>query len=207
MKRSAPTIRAVLFDADGVLQSNTNGWIDRVRRLSGQNERADEFLAELFAAERPCMIGKADFAQELASVLNAWNSKTEASEALKLWRQIEPNEAAFVHIRSIRQRGTRVALATNQQRYRAEYMLNQLAYAEQFDHILLSCDLGYAKPSIEYFRESVTRIGIDADQILFIDDGEANVESARLAGLNAEQFHLSEGIGALERVLDSYRLT
>jgi len=140
-------------------------------------------------------------------VLKKWNSNTKASEAIKLWEQTEPNDAVLARIEAIRRTGTTVALATNQNRFRADYMKRPLGYAERFDHILCSCDLGYAKPSIEYFKKSIDQIGIAAEQILFIDDGEANGDGARLVCINAQQFEIAEGIDALESILDSYALT
>ncbi len=207
MAGSKPKVRAILFDADGVVQRNTLGWIDRVRELCGRVEDTETFLHELFAAERPCLLGRADFKNVLAQILHKWSSTSSASDALSLWTQIEPEAAVLDLINTFRRSGTQVALASNQQEYRAAYMLDNLGYAQQFDHILFSCNLGFAKPSMEFFEKSIEHVRIAADQLLFIDDSIKNVQSAKLAGLHAEQFHLADGVAKLERTLRDYRFT
>ena len=204
--KDKPDIQAVFFDADGVLQRNTEGWIDRVRKLSGEDSKSDEFLTDLFNAERPCMLGEAEFENELASVLRNWNSNVDASEAIQLWTEIEPSADVRALISAVRKRGVKVALATNQQRYRANYMLDELGYSEEFDYTFCSYALGFTKPSRDYFAETISRTGLEADQILFIDDSEHNVQAAKGEGIQAIQFDLSHGVAALEAILKRYAL-
>ena len=199
-----PDIQAVIFDADGVVQHNTEGWIDRVRKLSGKTSKSDDFLTDLSNAERSCILGEAEFENELALVLRKWNSNVDASEAIQLWTEIEPSADVRALISAVRERGVKVALATNQQQYRANYMLDELGYSEEFDHVFCSCALGFAKPSRDYFAETIKRIGLEADQILFIDDSELNVQAAKLEGMQAVQFDLNHGGGPLEAILKHY---
>jgi len=201
-----PTIRAVLFDADGVLQRNSVGWIDRVRALSGPKGNSDNFLRDLFAAERPCLLGEEDFESTLATVLKKWGSTSTVSSALQLWTQIESSEPILDLIHSLRHRGTVVGLATNQQAFRAKYMTNDLGYAEHFDHLFYSCTLGHRKPSSVYFDQVTRLIGFPAPEILFIDDDKNNVEAAKNADLYADQFQLEDGERALQLILQNYTL-
>lgn len=85
-------------------------------------------------------------------------------------------------------------------------MLNDLGYVNEFDHILCSCFLGHAKPSLDYFNKSVDILGVPPDAMLFIDDHERNVESARIAGLQSHRFHLNDGLDTLQSILDRYGL-
>jgi glucose-1-phosphatase len=52
----------------------------------------------------------------------------------------------------------------------------------------LSYELKLLKPDPEIYRETVRRIGLAAGEIIFIDDREDNILSARGVGLNAIQF-------------------
>ncbi|UAL31820.1 hypothetical protein K8W59_03485 [Nocardioides rotundus] len=45
------------------------------------------------------------------------------------------------------------------------------------------------------------RLGVPADQVLFIDDSLANVEGARGVGLLAEHWHLDQGHDRLDHLL------
>ena len=98
-------------------------------------------------------------------------------------------------------------LATNQQAYRAEYMPSSLGYARYFDHLLYSCEIGYSKPSIEYFSAATARVGIEPSRTLFIDDNETNVAAARDCGIHATLFHISDGVARFQEILEKHGLT
>lgn len=206
MSSTNSTIRAVLFDADGVVQRTKPGWLDELKRLCGSPEDVETFIQDVFKAEAPCLLGEGDFGESLASVLQKWESPVTLSEALSIWTMIDPDDAVLGLVRTLRANGTIVGLATNQQRHRADFMLNDLGYIDEFDHILCSCFIGHAKPGAEYFRESVGILGLPADAILFIDDHDRNVESARAAGLQSHRYHLDEGLDALRNLLEVYGL-
>lgn len=207
MRSPSPTVRAVLFDADGVVQRTKPGWLDEVKRLCGNHEDTEGFLRDVFEAEAPCLLGAGDFEASLSSVLQKWDSSATLSEALDVWTMIEPDAAVLGLLRSLRDNGTMIALATNQQRHRAEFMLNSLGYAHEFDHILCSCFMGHAKPDVQYFSKSVGMLGIPAEEMLFIDDHDRNVESAKVAGLRSHSYHLDEGLDTLRSLLEHYGLT
>ena len=57
-------------------------------------------------------------------------------------------------------------------------------FREQF----ISCEMKLLKPSAQIYREAVARVGLPAQEILFIDDNDANVEAARKVGLQARVY-------------------
>jgi putative hydrolase of the HAD superfamily len=201
------SIRAVLLDADGVVQLPHPTWRASLEALCGDPDRANEFLADVFGAEKPCLAGGADFEPALATVLRKWRSNIAVEDALRIWTQIEPSSDILGLVRALRSSEIVVALATNQQAHRANFMTSMLGYAEHFDHLLYSCELGHAKPSPEYFSSAIARIMIDPTRALFIDDHEANVSAARDCGLQAEVYHLSEGVGRIHEILKCYGLS
>jgi HAD superfamily hydrolase (TIGR01509 family) len=199
-------IVAILFDADGVLQQSADGWREQVAALCPDPERSAEFVIDVFAAERPCLVGAGDFREAIASILRRYGSATDADAALRLWWQITPHRALLDLVRSLRDGGMRVALASNQHAQRARYMSQQLDYASAFDHTFFSCDIGYAKPDRRYFGEVAQQLGAAPRQLLFIDDLEANVDAARSSGLRAEVFNVRDGVEAMQRLLRAYEL-
>ncbi len=206
MEQEPTKILAVLFGADGVVQTTQAGWLERLGRLTEKPQNTERFLSDIFEAERPSLTGSHDFAQSLAEVLDKWGSKSTVAEALEAWTMIDPDQAILDLIASVRSPQALVALGTNQQSYRLDYMLNELNYTTNFDYILCSCELGYAKPSAEYFESAMATIGLSPMNALFIDDHPTNVESAKAAGLHAEKYHLSEGVSSMMRLLRRYGL-
>jgi glucose-1-phosphatase len=52
-----------------------------------------------------------------------------------------------------------------------------------FDHVFLSHELGLRKPDTAVYKEVVKRIGLPAEQILFFDDLQDNLNGAAAVGL------------------------
>ncbi len=112
------SVRALLLDADGVTQETHSDFRASLKALCSDESRADDFVAEVFAAERPCATG-GDFAVALGAVLEAWGSSYSVDAALDCWERVEPNAAVLGFVAELRAHGTLVALATNQQNRRA----------------------------------------------------------------------------------------
>jgi len=55
-----------------------------------------------------------------------------------------------------------------------------------FDHEYLSFRIGVVKPDAAIFEHAVDDLGVDAAQVLFLDDNQVNVDGARAAGLRSE---------------------
>jgi len=56
---------------------------------------------------------------------------------------------------------------------------------EHFREVFVSHELGARKPERAAFEAVARRIGVEPGRILFFDDSQANVEGARIAGLQA----------------------
>lgn len=182
------TIRAILFDADGVIQTTSQTFIPRLKTVVEDALQGERFVTEVFAAEKPCLSGKKDFAEELERILNRWNVKAPVKEVLRIWESIEPIYEVTGTIQHIRSRGVGCYLATNQQSYRGTYMRTALNYDALFDGSFYSFELGAAKPEPSYFERAIQKLDLRPSEVLFVDDKEVNVIAAKLSGMEAVQF-------------------
>lgn len=66
--------------------------------------------------------------------------------------------------------------------------------AGRFDEIVASCHLGARKPDTEFYERLLDRLECTADQVLFVDDREVNVEAAREVGIVAHRFEDAAGV-------------
>lgn len=72
---------------------------------------------------------------------------------------------------------------------------------EHFDSILLSCELGLAKPDRRVFAHAAATAGVASADCFFIDDKLQNIEAARSCGFSAHLFNGVPGLrAALRRV-------
>jgi putative hydrolase of the HAD superfamily len=197
------TIRHVLLDADGVVQSIPGGqWALAEPYLGG---RSVEVLEEVFVEELPALRGEGDFLPELRRAFERHGIDVDAREFYDaLWNAIEvsPEVTSLVH--ELRAAGYGVHLGTNQHRERAAYMRQQLGYDDLFDVGCYSCELGAAKPEPAFYARALELIGSPAAEVLFVDDNATNVDGARAVGLVAEQWELSRGTPELRALLERH---
>lgn len=178
-------ITTLLFDVDGVLLVGEPWSKDLPAAYGITTEMLAPFFKNAFPA---CLIGKADLKEELAPYLSRWNWPLSVDDFTDYWfRHYTLDQTLLQHIQQLRQNGIRCYLATQQERYRTDYILHTLGFAHQFDGILSSVDLGFLKNETSFF-EAVLRF-LDPCQpaeMLFWDDSATNVTIARSVGLRAE---------------------
>ena len=195
------TIRHVLLDADGVLQTLPGGWVAAMTPYLG--ERAEEFLHATWADELPALRGEGDYLVDLARALDDFGVQAPLGELYAaVWHSIEVDPVSIALVHRLRAAGYGVHLGTNQERHRAAYMRTALGYDDLFDVSCYSCDLLVAKPDPTFFERAVRRIGAVAQEVLFVDDHGPNVEGARAAGLLGIRWTIADGHQRLERLLE-----
>jgi epoxide hydrolase-like predicted phosphatase len=64
--------------------------------------------------------------------------------------------------------------------------------ADLFDAIVVSADVGMAKPDAQIYALAAQRLGLPTEDCVFIDDLAGNVEAAREAGMHGVQFLVNE---------------
>ena len=182
------SIRAVLFDADGVIQHPTGDIVERLEAVLGfLPDPLDDFIRDVMTAEIPALTGEQDFLSAVAPVLARWSCDATVP-FIACWSAIAVDTDILELIGRLRRSGYLCVLATNQQCYRAKHMAETLGYDDVFDHSFYSHDLGFAKPDERYFESIVDALPHAASEMLFIDDRAQNVEAARATGLSAARF-------------------
>lgn len=203
------TIKAVLFDADGVVQRQGVDWREAFEELLGSRRASevDEFMGDVFAVEQPALIGQGEFGEALANVLAKWRCQGNLDDALRAWTMIDVYPDVIEAIQRLRKSGLGCCLATNQQAHRAVYMSRTLGYRELFDREFYSCHIGFMKPDRQYFLRVLRELKLPADKVVFLDDHEVNVVAAREVGLHAAMYEGNAGVAALWRTLSEFRVS
>ena len=194
--------RAVLFDCDGVLQRPANDWMGEIGTLTGLTGSAlDSFLDDISSVEQPVLDGSEPYAVPLAAVLAEWDLTVPVADLLQVWQHLSVDADMLDAARRLRAEGLVCGLGTNQHRERGAYMRRELGYERIFDPIVISSEIGVAKPDPGFFTRAVERLGVPASSVLFVDDVQANVEGARSVGIVAEHFAKDGGRPELDRIL------
>jgi putative hydrolase of the HAD superfamily len=199
--RGLTLLKVVLFDVDGVLITGEPFSQQLARDYGITLEMTAAFFQGPFSG---CLVGRADLKQEIASYLPQWGWQHSVEEFLTSWFTYETciDEALLVSIQQLRQQGLSCYLATNQERYRMAYILNQMGFDSKFQGVFCSASLGYTKSEPAFFAAVLEALaGMQAQEILFWDDTPANVAAARAAGIRAE---LYTNFSAYERQMNQY---
>lgn len=196
------TISAVLFDCDGVLQRPAIDWADQIGTATGlEGDALETFLDEVSTVEQPLLNGSEPYGVRLAEVLRRWDLHVDVEELLHVWQHIDVDQGVLAAAEELRAEGIRCALGTNQHRERGSYMRRALGYERVFDPIVISAEIGIAKPDPAFFRRALDLLEVPAAHVLFVDDVAENVEGARSVGIVAEQFAQYGGRSELDRIL------
>lgn len=186
-------VRAVLLDADGVLQLIGTPWKRALAEGGGQ-----EFAERLLVEEYPALEGRESLHDVLRRLVTSLRLPVTAEDLAQLWWRATPDPTARAVVTELRQAGYLTVLATNQQRERMAWMRTALSYDGLCDINAYSCLLGVAKPAPEYFRRVLALAGVQPAQALFVDDNAENIATARHLGL-ATIHHPVDAGGAVLR--------
>jgi putative hydrolase of the HAD superfamily len=82
----------------------------------------------------------------------------------------------------------KVALISNTNEMQWRFLRPQLPLLERFSALVLSYELGLAKPDPEIFRTALRRVGRPPEACAFFDDVPAFVEAASALGIKGQVF-------------------
>lgn len=71
------------------------------------------------------------------------------------------------------------------------------SWLPKFDHHTYSCVLNVVKPQAQIYEHCVGGLGVNAQETLFIDDRQENIDAALAFGMNAILFESTQGLSKL----------
>jgi epoxide hydrolase-like predicted phosphatase len=191
MSNPRPTpIRAVLWDLGGVIL-RTMDWGPRSRweeRLGLPHMQLTRLVFESDASRR-ATLGQATDDDVWESVAGALHLDPATRDQLRreYFAHDRIDTALMEFIRGLR-RHVRVGMITNAWPGIRRYLETEFQIADAFDPLIVSAEVGVAKPDPRIYQLALVRLGVEASATVFVDDFEANVAGARWVGMQAVQF-------------------
>jgi putative hydrolase of the HAD superfamily len=109
------------------------------------------------------------------------------------FERLRPNSAMIDFVRSQRRRGIRTALLTNNVREWEPHWRSKLPEIDElFEVVVDSAFVGMRKPDPAIYELTLDRLGVRAEDCVFVDDLEPNCETARALGMIAVRFESPE---------------
>jgi FMN phosphatase YigB (HAD superfamily) len=138
-----------MFDADGVVIQSEMFSHKYAQEFNLNTRELDNFFKNDF---QECLVGKSDLKIALKPWLKKWKWTKSVDEFIDYWFTSE-NNLNLELIRTIielRKNKVICILATNQEKYRLEYMRKEMGFEKIFDKIYSSSIIGYKKPEIQF---------------------------------------------------------
>jgi len=115
---------------------------------------------------------------------------------------LHPNREMIELMRELKASGLTMALLTNNVREWEPLWRSMLPVDEIFEEIVDSAFVGCRKPEARIYELTLERIGMRAEDCLFIDDLQPNCEGAEAVGMSAVHFRDNEqAIGEIRAAL------
>jgi len=95
--------------------------------------------------------------------------------------------------------GIRTAVLSNGIREVVARLDAERPLSAHFDAVVISFEVGCAKPEPRIFEITLDRLGVAPSRALFVDDREDNIEGARRLGLDTLHFTGADPMAALKR--------
>ncbi|RLP76089.1 HAD family phosphatase [Mycetocola tolaasinivorans] len=176
----------VVFDYGDVISLPQNpADFERVLELTGLD--ADTLLPAYWRHRAPLDQGRLsvhEYWRTLADELGTSWSDSRIQEIwisdFRSWLSIDP--AVFDIIRELHEGGTRLALLSNAGADFGGYFRHG-PLSSYFDHFVVSGEIDMIKPNHDIYVHTLNALGIDAAEMVFIDNKEENISAARALGI------------------------
>ncbi|MCB2202986.1 HAD family phosphatase [bacterium] len=195
-------IKSIVFDVGGVLV--------RTEDQTGRRTLEDRFDLEAHSIER-LVFDSPEAAASTVGKLDAdavWQavrtrlalSEDEIADFIEMfWQGDVFDQHLFDYLVSLRSDYTTGILSNAWTGARADFANRYgIIEGETVDHVLVSCELGMAKPDVAIYHELRDTVGVDFNDILFVDDFTKNVEVAKALGI--ETIHYHTGMDLVEQI-------
>ena len=184
-------ISCVLFDLDGVLVDATE-WhyvalnralalfgfdITRYEHLSGYNGLPTRTKLEMLSVEK-------GLPAALHNTLSGLKQVYTRDEILTKCRPVFEKEYMLGRLRA---EGYRMAICSNSIRESLQMMVQQSGLTEYFEFLVSNEDVPRSKPNPEIYTTAMTRMGVNPDETLIVEDSAHGLEAARRSGAHVCQ--------------------
>jgi glucose-1-phosphatase len=188
-------LQAIVFDLGNVLiQVDETRARARFAARTGKTEQEIEqyFRSTPYATE--LALGKLTGRRFYRIVAKDLGFDGKYEEFAEIWSDIfDPIEPMVKLASALATRLPRVILS-NTNAIHVEHILARYPFLQDFDAHVYSHEVGFLKPDAAIYRLTLDKYDLEPARTLFVDDLRANVEGARVLGMQAIQFESAEQV-------------
>lgn len=183
-------MRAVIFDLGGVLvrTEDRRPRAELARRLGLTYDELSRLVFESNSAGL-ATVGKITTKEHWENVRLALGLSTDEFPSVRsgFWGGDALDAGLVDYIQSLRPR-YKTGLLSNAWDNLRKVITHTWKIADAFDDIVISAELGLAKPDPRIYELAIKRLDLSANETIFVDDFPHNVEAAQKVGLQGILF-------------------
>jgi putative hydrolase of the HAD superfamily len=194
----APRIEAVIFDYGEVLCFPPR--LDEIERMARMFGVEPKLFPPLWEKNRGAYdrgdltpevywdMLAADAGQKMTPELFAEVNELDS----EMWGRENPRMVEWM--RAISAAGIKVGLLSNMHPGMVRYVRDKFEWLGCFASAIFSADVRLVKPDAAIYQHTLEKLGVAAENALFIDDREGNIRAARALGMHTVHFHSMAGL-------------
>jgi putative hydrolase of the HAD superfamily len=179
--------KIVLLDLDGIVIRPRYKYFSE--KYSEEHKVPLENILPFFKGEyRLAEKGEASIREVLPKYLTKWGWKKSLDDFLTYWFREERtlDQNVLDAVATLRKNGTKVYIASDNEKERARYVVETLKLEDYFDGIYFSYQLGHTKSEPEFFTKILGNLKAEPADVDYWDDDPKNVEVAKGIGINSK---------------------
>lgn len=184
------SIRAVIFDLGGVI-NRTMDRGPREKLAKRANLSYDALNKLVFDTDTAILatLGKVTTEEHWDNVCTLLGLPAEelTEVAEYFWGGDSIDTDLVDYIRQIRPH-YKTGLLSNAWDDLRHYLENEWAIADAFDEMIISAEVGIAKPDPRIYQITLERLGVAPQEAIFVDDYPDNIEGAHRLGIHAIRY-------------------
>ena len=199
-------IKAIIFDLGGVYF--TEGMSIAAKKISSKFNVPEEMIRKSLSSRREvgALYRKGEITAEefWSRVTKEWGITADYDELTEIWaNSYEITDTATI-VKRLKNAGIRPFFLSDSIKERVEYLQKKYNFLENFIGGVFSYEVHKTKVDREdSFRMALAKTGERAENVVFVDDKEDFVETARKIGMQAVHFKNPE---QLEKELKAFGL-
>jgi putative hydrolase of the HAD superfamily len=180
-------IKAIIFDLNGIFIQSPK-LSDRFRdEFKVSTDTFVPVLKEIMAKVR--MPNTGDCFEYWKPYLKEWNLDLTKEEFFNFWFKAEKEQPELIDIaKRIKEKGIKIFILSNNFRERADYYKENFPFLDIFNKVYYSWRTGYVKPDPRAFNNLLLEQDLKAEECIYFDNSEENVETANNVGIRSYLF-------------------
>ena len=190
------TIKAIIFDLGGVLL-RTENFTPREHLAERMGMDRHELEELIFGGDSGSQAQRGEITteQHWANVgyKLGYNSQELKSMLDEFFYTDKLDEELVDYVRGLHKE-YKTALLSNSSDDLRRRIAEQWHFEDAFDIMIISAEVGMAKPDPKIFQLALDRLGVTADEAIFVDDFQRNIDTAIAVGMHGVRFQTTQQV-------------